>query len=296
MIVKSPTTPDLQPSMERSHELLIAACRAIARSGARKLSMRDVAEEAGVSKALLHYYFSSRNELLARAYEFSDARGRERVLREVADVESGAVRLSRLLDLYFGDDPQMSEDWNLWSELSSTAIYESELRPVMEKSFAAWSNLIKTLVLDAIDEGSIPADADPVETALRVVALTEGLGSLLTRGLIERRTARNVLEHHLNAEFSRAHQDARAGNGQELPPATGYLRLLAELIHTAVDALGGLATTSEEAEAIRTVSSLIDSRAVTGGSGGTDRTPPGTRSRPDRLPPSARDSTRPSST
>src|SRR3954468_11014574 len=101
---KRRAVPEGEANADRSEELLQAACRIIARSGARKLSMRDVAEEAGVSKALLHYYFCSRDELLARAYEFADKRGRERVSRNVATVESGAVRLARLFDIYLSED------------------------------------------------------------------------------------------------------------------------------------------------------------------------------------------------
>ena len=166
---------------DRSEGLLAAACRIIAKSGARKLSMRDVANEAGVSKALLHYYFDSRDDLLARAYEFADKRGRDRVISDVDTVESGAVRLSRLFDLYLSDDENVSEDWVLWSELSSTAMFEPDLRPVMEAAFARWSVWIESLVADAIAEGSLRADTSRREAALRLTALNDGLGSLVAR-------------------------------------------------------------------------------------------------------------------
>ena len=268
MAVKSAATNEARPSNERSEELLVAACRMIARGGSRKLSLRDVAEEAGVSKALIHYYFSSRNDLLARAYEFSDARGRQRVSADVAGVESGAVRLSRLLDLYLADDPAMEEDWVLWSELSSTAMFERDLRPVMERAFERWIDWIRTLVLDAIDEGSIASGADADEITLHIVALTDGLGALLGRGLIDRDAARNVLTRHVDTELGRSSAASSVSDARAEAPATGYLRILAQLTLTAVEELQGLASSAEERTAIQTVTALIGSRAAQGGAAG----------------------------
>jgi D-serine deaminase-like pyridoxal phosphate-dependent protein/AcrR family transcriptional regulator len=256
---KPRAVPKGQANADRSEELLQAACRIIARSGARKLSMRDVAEEAGVSKALLHYYFSSRDELLARAYEFADKRGRERVWRDVANVESGAVRLARLFDIYLSEDEKVSEDWMLWSELSSTAIFEPELRPVMEASFDRFFHWIEALVHDAIAEGSLPAEADSRATTLRLIALNDGLGALIARGLIDRGAARRVLKEFLDDEFGRVNDGA---DGRPGPMATGYLRLLARQMRQAVAELAGLATDESQLEAIAAVSALIDARAA----------------------------------
>ena len=43
---------------ERTRGLLDAACRVVARRGAHALRMADVAREAQVSNALLHYYLA----------------------------------------------------------------------------------------------------------------------------------------------------------------------------------------------------------------------------------------------
>ena len=264
VVVKNSEMEGPPPNKERSDELLVAACRMIAKWGARKLSLRDVAEEAGVSKALIDYYFSGRNDLLARAYEFSDDRARDRVASDVAGVESGAVRLARLLSLYLMDDPNMAEDWILWSELSSAAMFESGLRPVMEASFARWNGWIRGLVQDAIDEGSIDSAADPEETTLRLVAITDGLGSLIAKGLIDRDAARRVLTGHLDATFGRDAGDTGDSPRRGEAPATGYLRFLAQLVQSAIEQLDGLASTSEERMAIKTVSDLIESRTSQG--------------------------------
>lgn len=269
MTVKSAAAKGEPAPPDRSGDIVIAACRAIARIGVRDFSMREVAEEAGVSKALIHYYFASRNDLLAAAYEFADHRARERVRSEVEGVESGATRLTRLLDLYLGDEASHREDWILWSELSSTAIFEEKLRPVMEATFARWSSWIDSLVRDAIDEGSIASPVDADDIALRIIGLTEGLGLLVTRDLISREAARVVLEHHLRETFAASSDRAaieKDGRPAE-PVATGYLRLLAQLVRDAVEELRGLASDPEEKKAIDVVAALIEARAINGRGG-----------------------------
>src|SRR5919109_1622630 len=63
-------TPPLPVSSGRRGEaterILKAAATRLAISGASVLTMQEVAEEAGVSKALIHYHFHDKDTLLAR--------------------------------------------------------------------------------------------------------------------------------------------------------------------------------------------------------------------------------------
>jgi AcrR family transcriptional regulator len=52
-----------------THRILEAATRRIGASGAAALSIHDVAVDAGVSKALVHYHFHDKDTLLARLVE-----------------------------------------------------------------------------------------------------------------------------------------------------------------------------------------------------------------------------------
>ena len=57
---------------DRTHDILRAACRVIAERGCDGMRMGDVARSAGVSSALVHYYFDTRSELLRRAFLYAD--------------------------------------------------------------------------------------------------------------------------------------------------------------------------------------------------------------------------------
>jgi AcrR family transcriptional regulator len=273
------STPQQQPSLsvadrsneERSQAILAAACRVIARTGARRARIQDIADEAGVSKALIHYYFKTREELLARAYLFGDRRGRLRVSDEISTVESASVRLRRLLLLYFADERELVEDWILWSELSANAVFDEELRPTMEASFSTWIEWLAGLAAEAIEEGSLPTHLNPREFAHRLTAIIDGLGSQMVRRLVSSEQARALLDASLDREIDSPAPAESAVDGRSSAPATGYLRLLARLTGQAVAELEPLASSAKEAEAVRSVSELV--ARVTGGPAANSRQP-----------------------
>jgi AcrR family transcriptional regulator len=55
---------------ETSERILDAAARRLVTAGAAALSMQDVADEAGVSKGLIHYHFHDKDTLLARVVDW----------------------------------------------------------------------------------------------------------------------------------------------------------------------------------------------------------------------------------
>lgn len=246
---------------ERADQLLEAACRVLTRGGTRGLSLRDVAEEAGVSKTLIHYYFSSRDDLLVKAYEFADQRGRERVRQLLPEGGPAVERLDRLLRLYIDDESEVRQDWLLWTELSGAALFKPDLRPVMERTFQRWSEWVESSIRDAVLEGALEPNTDSSATALRLIVLVDGVGSLLVRGLIDHKQARATLDAVLARELGIAERAPDEFGDQPIGPSSAYLRQLADLARGAVGGLALVAEDTADTKALRTVEALID-RAV----------------------------------
>ena len=179
---------------DRRERILEAACRAIAREGSRTVRLQDIAAEAGVSKALLHYYADSREQLLADAFEFGDERARQRVKQEIAGGGTGSERLRTLLHLYFADETEVREDWMIWSEFSASAVFNPGLRAKMRRAFADWSAWLEQIVGEGLRDGSIVSDRPPEEIVADLTALVDGLGLQLVRGLMSADQARQTLD------------------------------------------------------------------------------------------------------
>jgi AcrR family transcriptional regulator len=89
-----------RPRADASERILRATARTIVESGAVALTMHDVAEEAGVSKGLIHYHFHDKETLLARLAEWMTRNlvARERAALERSESRHAIDELWRWLD------------------------------------------------------------------------------------------------------------------------------------------------------------------------------------------------------
>jgi TetR/AcrR family transcriptional regulator len=67
--VPAPAAPPAAPSDDTESKILDAAHAVFMRSGTAGARMQEIADEAGVNKALLHYYFRSKERLAAAVFD-----------------------------------------------------------------------------------------------------------------------------------------------------------------------------------------------------------------------------------
>jgi AcrR family transcriptional regulator len=197
------TMPASAPALtDRVVAILQAACRVIVREGAHGLRMNSVAEEAGVSKALVHYYFSTRRELLRSAFAYSESRLDDLVDDAIAGLPTGLERLERALLVSFELDTPISEQRALWNEVWSSLRFDDELRPLVERWYRTWLERIARLLEEAKADGSAPTELDARAAGARLAAAADGVDSMLYLGLLDRSSARDVLLGSLRRELA----------------------------------------------------------------------------------------------
>jgi len=189
---------------DRVVAILEAACRVVVRDGAHGLRMAKVAEEAGVSKALVHYYFSTRRELLRSAFGFSETRLGTIVDAELAGLETGLARLQRALIVSVDTETPFSEQRALWNEVWSSLRSDDELRPLVERWYRTWLERMVQLLEEGQKEGSVPASLDASGAGARLAATADGVDSMLYLGLVDRDTAQELLLGSLHRELAAA--------------------------------------------------------------------------------------------
>jgi AcrR family transcriptional regulator len=186
----------------RVAEILDAACRVIVREGAHGLRMASVADEAGVSKALVHYYFSTRQELLRNAFAWSEERWQAALSTQLGELATGAERLESALCLSIDSDPSFSYQRAMWNEVWSNLRFDTELRPRVERSYRDWLARLVALVEEGRDDGSIPGGVDATDAGWRLAAVGDGLESLLYLGLTDRERARELMLGSIRQELA----------------------------------------------------------------------------------------------
>jgi len=187
---------------ERVADILQAACRVVVRDGAHGLRMAAVAQEAGVSKALLHYYFATRQELLRAAFAYSSKRWDEAVQIEL----SRAPNVARRLEAYLFATVDSSEPYDthrvLWNEVWSSLRVDNELQPLVRDAYRAWVDRLASLIDEGRRDGSVSKDIAPRDAGRRLAAFADGLDSMLYLGLVHRTRARRLLRDSIERELS----------------------------------------------------------------------------------------------
>jgi AcrR family transcriptional regulator len=73
----------------RAYDLVRSAYQVITRQGGHRLSLQDVADEAGVSKGMVLYYFKSKEHLFQVTMRWALERTAARVRRRIAGAAGG---------------------------------------------------------------------------------------------------------------------------------------------------------------------------------------------------------------
>jgi AcrR family transcriptional regulator len=169
---------------DRKTGILDAACRVIARRGVRGLRVEEIAREAGVSVALIYYYFTGRAELLRRALAHVNERAVAYTRpRRPPDAPAPELLVDMLLR-EAQDDPTVVESVTVWGELEASAIFEPDLRDAVIGADECWIASIADVVRRGQAAGAISASVDADDAALRLTALVRGLSARWLRGAL----------------------------------------------------------------------------------------------------------------
>ena len=185
----TPVTTTASSSGAREQAILRAACRVVVREGAHGLRMATVAAEAGVSKALVHYYFSTRQELLRKAFAYADSHLNDLVEADLEHLATGRERVERMLLAGLEAGSPSEDQRSLWNEVWSGLRYDDELRPLVADRYRLWVDRLVALIEEGRADGSITGGVEAVESGTRLAAVADGLDSMLYLGLVDHERA-----------------------------------------------------------------------------------------------------------
>lgn len=157
--------------------ILEAACDLIAADGIDDVRIARVAMRAGASTALVHHYFSTREELLEQALLHSfEQVGEDRFAGDAAPAGSALAGLALAIDECLPVPGRAERDWVLWVELWLRAAREPELRPLAAKLYERYREWMAAVIEAGVKSGEFTAPADLDGLADRAMALLDGLG------------------------------------------------------------------------------------------------------------------------
>jgi AcrR family transcriptional regulator len=164
--------PATEQNEARRIEMLRAAAELICERGFGDTRIADVAKRAGVSSALVIYYFGTRDRLLVDALRHSEESFYEAAEQMLAEVPSLHERLSLLIQWTCVPEGagEIPGAWGLWFDLWAQAFRHDEIKAGRAELDARW----RKMIIDALDSSDLSAK-DKRMFALEFAALLDGL-------------------------------------------------------------------------------------------------------------------------
>ena len=136
-------TPGPEPNAR--DRILQAACALIAERGIGGARIAQIAKAAGVSTALVHYHFRTRETLLSETLDYAfdlAAAVRLRAAGENGSAGSAARRLADVVEQSLPTTDPGRREWQLWAELWLGAARDPGLRPIAAQMYARYRTWI----------------------------------------------------------------------------------------------------------------------------------------------------------
>ena len=164
---------------DRRSALVAAAYQRIATNGFEGLRTRDVAADAGVNIATLHYYFPTKEALIRSVVGQAMQRFLEAMPGEGSALEQLRTHLQVIARL-------LKEDQRLWTvmgELVLRAPRDPDLAHIFQQSDAFWHRTLRNLIARCVEQGVTDPGLDPDGAAALIIAAIKGLSLPSASGL-----------------------------------------------------------------------------------------------------------------
>lgn len=187
----------------RRQEIASALERVVDQLGWSQASLREVAREAGVSLGQLQHYFSSRTTMLTFAMEHAAEQSAARIASRLESAGQ-APHPRQVLQVLLTEMLPLRSDARAASRLSAAyvleALHDPALRTQAGVGLREGRILVERIVRQAITDGLLASDRDPIVETDLLLALT-GFTPLLELGVIQPAAVLAAIDSHLDRLF-----------------------------------------------------------------------------------------------
>jgi AcrR family transcriptional regulator len=161
---------------QRRAQMLRAALEIITERGYPETRIADVAERAGVSPALVIYYFKTKDQLLTEAIRHYEDFWYTVSQRRLAELATATAQLEELVAMNClpEEEPEPGLSWQIWLDFWAQAARNAEVASVRRLSDYRWRQMINSIVTFGQQTGEFrPVDVDGF--AICLSSLLDGL-------------------------------------------------------------------------------------------------------------------------
>ena len=165
---------DNMEKMNQSEKILNAAFECISSKGYANVSLRDIADEAGVVLSQLNYYYKNKEGLFTEVIKMMIQKYRQEVenhLRNGATPKEKIIELIKYYQEVLNDNPKI---FRLLYDFSSMALWSASFSKLLCSLYDDLAELIETHVLNNISTNSSLLDYTPISIARMILGAMFG--------------------------------------------------------------------------------------------------------------------------
>jgi|GEM_PF-4196299 len=160
-------------AVDKRELILNAAQDCLRDRGLKGLNIRDVAKAAGVSLGSVHYYFSSKEEILVEIFRQFVHRVSQATLSGTPDSNPRQV-LMDLLDAYFAELSREPATCQGFIDLWDYVPHNEDLRRLIENYYRSSAAFLTELIKEGKRQGLFQVDS-PTAAAGQIIAIIDGI-------------------------------------------------------------------------------------------------------------------------
>ncbi|MFB9966570.1 TetR/AcrR family transcriptional regulator [Sinosporangium siamense] len=155
--------------------MIAAGYRAMVRSGLEGARTRDIAGEAGITVATLHYYFPTKDDLVRAVLEHTIQEQMLAPLRLDADWDDGLAALETMITGLARHADAEPGHYRLLNEMTWAAREDATLRAMLAVWHEGWHGAIGDWLRAAQRDGRVRSDLDTGAVATMIIYLVLGM-------------------------------------------------------------------------------------------------------------------------
>ena len=159
---------------QRREQIVEALFQCLSEKGHEKVTVKDIAEQAGLHYGVIHYYFQSKDEIVSALSESIVSRYEHLLLDRIRNVQSAAEKIRISLDFLIDEFIFNRRLNRVFYNLVQMAFEHKTVRIALRRQLRAYRGHIADVIEEGIENGEFKR-GKKAEIASVMVALIEGM-------------------------------------------------------------------------------------------------------------------------
>ncbi len=166
--------PRTDTESRRKAQIIQATRDVICEKGVDRTTMRDIGNRAGMSAAIVCYYFDDKKRLMKETLIDSCLKHRTTLTEIIERDLSPAKKIELMVEEEFPTSEADLREWRFWLEYWAEAARDEELRVFIAEADVRFRKHFERVIVEGANSGAFRADVPPAVLAMDVAATIDG--------------------------------------------------------------------------------------------------------------------------